>query len=98
MILFSNQIKKCWLHPSEISVAWYVTSDQFTQKCSVATSLLSLMYQGQDPWILWLPSTSGWWGDGDAGWAGAGFVCLLCVVITAYKNKFNSIKNRKTLK
>ena len=33
---FFNQIKKCWLHPGEISVAWYVTSDQFIQECSVA--------------------------------------------------------------
>ena len=37
-------------------------------------------------------------GDGDAGWVGAGFCCLLCVEITTYKNKFNSIKNKRTLK
>ena len=33
-------------------------------------------------------------GDGDAGWSGAGFCCLLCVEITTYKNKFNSIKTK----
>ena len=37
-------------------------------------------------------------GEGDAGWAGPGFDSLLCVVITTYKNKFNSIKNKRTLK
>ena len=63
---FFNQIKKCWLHPGEISVAWYVSSDQFVQECSVATSLHSLQYPGQDPWILWLPSPSGWCGYGGA--------------------------------
>ena len=57
-------------------------------------SNLSLQYPGQDSWILWLPSPSGWWGDGDAGWAGAGLCCLLCVEITTYKNKFNSIKTK----
>ena len=41
-----------------------------------------MQYPGQDPWILWLPSHSGWWGDG--GWLGAGFCCLLCVEITTY--------------
>ena len=30
--------------------------------------------------------------DDDAGWASAGFGYLLCVVITTYKNKLNSIK------
>ena len=24
---FFNQIKKCWFHPSKVSVAWYVSSD-----------------------------------------------------------------------
>ena len=33
-------------------------------------------------------------GDGDAGWAGAGFCCLLCVEITIYKNKLNPIKTK----
>ena len=37
-------------------------------------------------------------GDGDAGWAGVGFCCLLCVEITTYKNKLNSIKNKRNLK
>ena len=35
--------------------------------------------------------------DGDVGWAGAGFCCLLCVEITTYKNKSNSIKTRGML-
>ena len=83
---FFNQIKKCWFHLGEISVAWYVSSDYLVQECSVATSLLSLQYPVQDPWILWLPSPSGCWGDGDAGWAGAGLCCLLSVEITTYKN------------
>ena len=91
---FFNQIKKCWLHPGKISVAWYVSSDHFVQECSVATSLLSLQYPGQDPWI---PSPSGrWgWGDGDAGWVGAGFCCLLCLENIKYNKKLNSIKTKK---
>ena len=32
-------------------------------------------------------------GDGDAGWAGAGFCCLWCVVKIKYNKKSNSIKN-----
>ena len=87
--LLSN--KKCWLHPGEISVAWYVTSDQFVQECSVATSLLYLLYQGRTHGFCGFLLLGGG-GDGDAGWAGAGFGGLLCVVITTYKNKFNSIK------
>ena len=34
-------------------------------------------------------------GDNDAGWTGARFCCLLCVEITTYKNKFNSIKTKE---
>ena len=94
---FFNQIKKCWLHPGEISVAWYVTSDQFVQESSVAISLLSLECPGTHGFGGFLLLLGGG-GDGDAGLAGAGFGCLLRVVITTYKNKFNSIKNRRTLK
>ena len=87
---FFNQIQKCWLHPGEISVAWYVTSDQFIQECSVATSLCSI--QGRTHGFCGFLLLLGGGGDGDAGWAVAGFGSLLCVVITTYKNKFNSIK------
>ena len=59
---FFNQVKKCWFHPGEVSVALYISSDQFIQECSVATSLFPEPYLGQDPWILWLPSPSGGWG------------------------------------
>ena len=31
----------------------------------------------------------------DAGWAGAGFCCLLCLEIMMYNNMFNSIKNKR---
>ena len=34
------------------------------------------------------------WGDGDAGWEGAGFCCLLCLENIRYNKKFNSIKNK----
>ena len=68
---FFNQVKKCWFHPGEVSVSWYISSDQFIQECSVATSLFPQLYPGPDPWILWLPS--GGRGDGDTGWAGAKF-------------------------
>ena len=42
-------------------------------------------------------SFSFWGGgvDGDAGWAGAGFCCLWCVVKIKYNKKLNSIKNKK---
>ena len=91
---FFNQLKKCWFHPGEVSVAWYISGDQFIQECSVATSLFAEPYPRQDPWILWLPSPSGGeGGDGDAGWAGAGFCCLWCLVKIKYSTKFNSIKN-----
>ena len=33
-------------------------------------------------------------GDGDAGWAGAGFCCLLCLEIIMYNKVFNSIKTK----
>ena len=56
---FFNQVKKCWFHPGEVSVAWYISSDRFIQECSVATSLFPQLYPGHDPWILWLPSPSG---------------------------------------
>ena len=39
-------------------------------------------------------SFSFWVVGGDACWADAGFYCLLCVEITGYKNKFNSIKTK----
>ena len=49
---------------------------------------------------LWLPGYCGFLlllvvgGDSEAGWAGAGLCCLLCVEITRYKNKFNSVKTK----
>ena len=33
-------------------------------------------------------------GDGDVGWAGAGFCCLLCLEIIMYNKIFNSIKTK----
>ena len=36
----------------------------------------------------------GWWDDGDAGLAGAGFCCLLCLEIIMYNKIFNSIKTK----
>ena len=33
-------------------------------------------------------------GDGDAGWAGTGFCCILCLEIIMYNKIFNSIKNK----
>ena len=33
-------------------------------------------------------------GDGDTGWAGAGFCYLLCFEIMIYNNIFNSIKTK----
>ena len=91
---FFNQIKKCWLHAGKISVAWYVNSDYFIQECSVVTSLLSAVSRAGP--MDSVASVSFWvvGGDGDAGRAGAGFCCLLCVEITTYKNKFNSIKTK----
>ena len=35
-------------------------------------------------------------GDCDAGWAGAGFCCLLCLEIIMYNKIFNSIKIKGT--
>ena len=34
-------------------------------------------------------------GDGDAGWAGAGFCCLWYLVKIKYNKKLNSIKYKK---
>ena len=36
----------------------------------------------------------GGWGGGDAGWAGAGFCCLLCLETLMNNNIFNSIKTK----
>ena len=33
-------------------------------------------------------------GDGDAGWAGDGLCCLLCLEIIMYNKVFNSIKTK----
>ena len=33
-------------------------------------------------------------GDGDTGWAGAGFCCVLCLEIIMYNKIFNSIKTK----
>ena len=33
-------------------------------------------------------------GDGDAGWAGAGFCCLLCLENIKYNKKLNLIKTK----
>ena len=86
---FFNQIKKCWFHAGKVSVAWYITSDQFVQECSVATLVFPLKYPGHNPWIL------GGGGDGHAGWAGVGFCCLWCLVKIKYNKKLNSIKKQK---
>ena len=45
--------------------------------------------------VLWLPFPSWCWGGGDAGWAGAGFCCLLCLENIRYNKKLNSIKTKK---
>ena len=89
---FFNQIKKCWLHPGAIPVAWYVSS--YSSSKSVLQQTLSSLCSIQDRthgycgFLLLLDGE----GDADAGWAGAGLCCFLCVEITTYKIKFNSIK------
>ena len=68
--------------------------DKFTDgHSSVASPLLSLQYQGiTHGFCRFLLLLGG--GRGDAGWAGAGFCCRLCLEIMMYKNIFNSIKTK----
>ena len=73
---FFNQIKKCWFHHDEVSVAWYISSDQFPLK-----------HPGHNPWFCDFLLLLGGGGDGDAGWAGAGFCCLWCLVMIKYNKK-----------
>ena len=87
----------CQFQPGEISVAWYVSSDQFVQECSVATSPLSAVSRAGP--IDSVASFSFWVVGVMVMLAGQVLgSAVFCVEITTYKNKFNSIKNKRALK